>query len=342
MNQVNSYRFQLDNSRPTKLFHCPECGKREFKRYVDNETGDYMAEHLGLCNRLNNCGHHYTPKQFFADNPNAKMLEVGKPLYRAFPTSNMVDDAFSTIPFGIFEKSQSQFVGNHFVSYLKNLFGDDLAMQLVKRFHIGTSKYWHGATVFWQVDILGNVRAGKIMLYDVDTGKRRKDYNGKKYINWAHIVLKTPNFNLDQCLFGQHQLRDAPSEKTVAIVESEKTAILMTAILPNYVWLATGGLHNLKAERCQILRGRKVILFPDLNAFEKWKAKETALKQIGCQVTTSDLLERHATAKDKTEGYDLADYFLQRDEKTGWAMDSMGYPLFWNIYFLTKKITQNG
>ena len=329
---TQQYRFKLDNHRPTKLFHCPQCGKREFKRYIDNETGEYMAEHVGMCNRLNNCGYHYTPKQFFVDNPDAKMLEVGKPLYKAFPTSNMNTDTFSTIPLSIFEKSQNHYERNYFVSYLKSLFGDELAMQLVKQFRIGTSKHWAGATVFWQIDILGNVYAGKIMLYDGVTGKRRKDYNGKKYINWAHTALKLPNYNLVQSLFGEHQLRNEPIDKTIAIVESEKTAVLMTVLLPQYVWLATGGLHNLKAENASILRGRKVILFPDLNAFDKWKTKEAELLNIGCFITTSDLLERHATPNDKSEGYDLADYFIKRDFTLGWALsDTEGYPLFWDF-----------
>ena len=328
---TTQYRFKLDNRRPTKLFHCPQCGKREFKRYVDNETDEYISVHVGICNRLNNCGYHYTPKQFFTDNPNAKMLEVGKPLFRAFPTSQKVSDTFSTIPLSIFEKSQSHYESNCFVSYLKSLFDDDLAMQLVKRFRIGTSKYWTCATVFWQIDILGNIRAGKIMLYDGVTGKRRKDYNGKKYINWAHTALKLPNYHLAQSLFGEHQLRYEPTGKTVAIVESEKTAVLMTVLFPQYLWLATGGLHNLKAENASILRGRKIILFPDLNAFDKWKSREAELLNLGCAVTTSDLLERHATPNDKSEGYDLADYFIKRDAQVGWALsDTEGYPLFWD------------
>ena len=334
MNKSSAYRFQLDYRRPTKSFHCPQCQKRVFKRYVDNETGEYLDDRVGLCNRLNNCGYHYTPKQYFSDNPTVKTLEVGKALYMGFPTSNILPDTFSTIPLPIFEKSKACYEQNYFAQYLKSLFHNSLTTQLIERFHIGTSKLWQGATVFWQIDHLGNIRTGKIMLYDGFTGKRRKDYNGKKYISWAHTALKLPDFNLYQCLFGEHQLRHESIDKTVAIVESEKTAVLMTAILPDYIWLATGGLNNLKKERCKILAKRKVILFPDLNAFEKWKAKESELLEMGCQVTTSDLLERYATPNDKIEGYDLADYFIKRDPKGLWAVNTEGYPLFWNNHFL--------
>jgi Domain of unknown function (DUF6371) len=329
------YRFCLDNRRPTRLIYCPQCRKRTFKRYLDTETDAFLPEQVGRCNRESNCAYHYTPKQFFADNPTVKMAESKQCTYPSFTAQEIVQDSFSTIPLPIFEKSKSHYNANNFVAYLKNLFHDDWAAQLIEQFHIGTSKHWQGATVFWQVDSLGNIRTGKIMLYDVVTGKRRKDDDGTQYINWAHTALKTPNFNLQQCLFGEHQLLNQPMDKTIAIVESEKTAILMSALLPQYIWLATGGLHNLKAERCQVLAKRRVILFPDLNAFEKWKAKEAELKQIGCSVITSDLLERHATTTDKTEGYDLADYFIKRDAKVGWALsDTEGYPLFWNTNFI--------
>lgn len=339
-NNTAPFQFQLDTRRPTKCFACPQCSKRTFKRYIDAETGDYLHEHIGRCNRENNCGYHYAPKQFFADNPTQKMLEVGKPPYRAFPTSNMKTDTFSTIPLSIFEKSNRPYAANNFVSYLQSLFNNDLARQLTKQFRIGTSKHWHGATVFWQIDNLGNVRTGKIMLYNPLTGKRVKNTEGVNCINWAHTVLKLKDYQLNQCLFGEHQIRTAPNDKTIAIVESEKTAILMTAISPDYIWLATGGLNNLKAEKCQILRGRKTILFPDLNAFDKWKIKEMELTQIGCQVTTSDLLERYTTPTDKTEGYDLADYFIKRDPVAGWALsDTEGYPLFWD--FKTDSLTHN-
>ena len=334
---VQQYRFSLDSNRPTKLFHCPQCRKREFKRYVDNHTGEYLPEQVGCCNRINNCGYHYTPKQYFMDNPTENTLEIRNLIYKAFPASNIIQDSFSTIPLSIFEKSLKHFERNNFVSYLKSLFYDDLAMQLVERFKIGTSKHWEGSTVFWQIDILGNIRAGKIMLYDGFTGKRQKDNTGKKYINWAHSSLKLPQYNLQQCLFGEHQLKYETEEKTIAIVESEKTAILMTALIPECVWLATGGLHNLKVERYKILAKRKVILFPDLNAFDKWKAKEDELQTIGCQVATSCLLECNATTDDKAEGYDLADYFIKRDPQVGWVMHTEGYPLFWNNFSLISN-----
>lgn len=74
---------------------------------------------------------------------------------------------------------------NNFVQYLITLFGFDKADELVGRYRIGTSSHWCGATVFWQLDTQGNVRTGKVMLYDKQTGKRVKEpFN---HITWMHI-----------------------------------------------------------------------------------------------------------------------------------------------------------
>lgn len=77
------------------------------------------------------------------------------------------------------------------------------------------------------------------------------------------------DFNLRQCLFGEQQLTARASP--VAIVESEKTAITASAYLPDFIWLACGSLTNLTADKCRVLTGRKVVLFPDLKCFDKWR-----------------------------------------------------------------------
>nr|WP_255710101.1 PG0870-related protein [Pontibacter harenae] len=69
---MNQYRYILQpygNGRNTR-FACPGCGKkRKFTRYVDTETGQYVHETVGSCNRQSKCGYHYSPRQFFTDYP---------------------------------------------------------------------------------------------------------------------------------------------------------------------------------------------------------------------------------------------------------------------------------
>lgn len=62
------------------------------------------------------------------------------------------------------------------------------------------------------------------MAYDPNTGERVKNPYAK--ITWIHQINKQWDFVLQQCLFGLHLIKENKS-KTVAIVESEKTAIIM-------------------------------------------------------------------------------------------------------------------
>ena len=108
-------------------------------------------------------------------------------------------------------------------------------MKVFSLYHVGTSKHWLGASIFWQIDILGRIRAGKIMLYNKETGKRIK--KPFPHITWLHKLIRLKDHELNQCLFGEHLLQQFP-EKQIAIVESEKTAILAAAYLPKFNWLA--------------------------------------------------------------------------------------------------------
>jgi hypothetical protein len=152
------------------------------------------------------------------------------------------------------------------------------------------------------------------MLYNPLTGKRVKDENSKIY--WMHKAVGKSDFELQQCLFGEHLL--IGNNKQAAIVESEKTAIIASVYFPQFIWLATGGLSNLTDEKCINLKGRSVTLFPDLNGFEKWnlKRKELSLKIPRTCFKISKLLEKNATEKEREDGRDIADYLIKFDPKS--------------------------
>lgn len=213
----------------------------------------------------------------------------------------------TSIPVDIFKQSLKNYSQNNYVKFLFDSFGSEVANQLISKYYIGTSKHWPGATVFWQIDITGRIRTGKVMLYDPGTGKRIK----KPFVNlihWVHKALKLPDYELKQCFFGEHFLRN--NTKPVAIVESEKTAIIASAYLPQFTWLAAGSKDGLNPEKCRVLHGRNVILFPDLNGFELWSKKAKELSNI-TRFTVSGLLERKATESERKQGLDLADFLVK-------------------------------
>ena len=87
------------------------------------------------------------------------------------------------------------------------------------------------------------------------------------------------NAQMQRCLFGAHLIGKYP-EKVVAIVEGEKTAVVMSMLKPNFVWLATGGCENLNKDVALPLVGRRVVIIPDSGCLEKWKKKMSETKGI--------------------------------------------------------------
>jgi hypothetical protein len=308
---MNEHKYILEPYKGMNTrYRCPSCQQRDktFSRYIDTQTGEHIHPSVGRCNRENNCGYHYTPKQYFQDN-NISFDTPQPKAYKPRPVTPQPKPV-SFIPVEVFKASLKAHETNHFVKFLINLFGVEVASQLVSRYFIATSKHWNGATVFWQIDIQGKIRTGKIMLYSPTTGKRVKEpFN---HIHWVHKALKQPEFDLRQCFFGEHLLID--KTKPVAIVESEKTAIIASVYLPQFIWIAVGSLTNLNVEKCSALKGRIVTLFPDLNGFEKWSNKAKELSHLA-NFTVSNLLERKAYEAERKQGFDLADYLIKYDYK---------------------------
>lgn len=305
------YRYKLEPYKGIKSrYRCPNCGKpKKFSRYIDTQTGDQLPPEYGRCERLNNCGYWLSPyKNGYAKNKvfNGKVAQKSAKILKS--SSLTKDQKISLIPDDSFIKSQNHYERNFFVQYLLTVFDTGTVDQLIQNYFLGTSSHWFGSTIFWQVDKQGRIRTGKIMLYNSYTGGRIKEpFN---HINWMHIVLKPEKFELEQCLFGEHLLTLHPS-KPVAIVESEKTAVIASVYLPEFLWLATGGESNLSAKKCEPLKGRRVFLFPDLGSYHDWTNEVGNLSEIGILVVVVELLEKLANEQEKQKGLDLADYLVQ-------------------------------
>jgi rubredoxin len=327
---VSKHRYTLEPYKGKRTrYRCPSCNdsRKTFARYIDNETKLQIAENVGMCDRLNNCGYHYTPKHYFQDN-NISIDTPKEPQYKRI--SSVPSKPLSFIDPDIFKASLKGYDTNYFVQFLQSLFSTADVVSLIERYYLGTAKQWQGANVFWQIDITGKIRTGKIMLYNPQTGRRVKEC-----INWVHTATKQPEFELKQCLFGEHLLKD--KTKPVAIVESEKTAIIASMYLPEFIWLACGSLTGLNGNKCKVLMGRKIILYPDLKGLQRWQDKARELSHI-TKFSVSDLLERNATEAERQQGLDLADYLIKFDYKGELQPKNMSKP---DIEGLTKLNIQN-
>jgi len=89
--------------------------------------------------------------------------------------------------------------------------------------------------------------------------------------------------------------------------------------MPRYLWLATGGKSQLNRDRLSVLAGRKVIAFPDIDAFADWSQKLAALAEPdpscparpGISITVSPILQQNATAEDLENHIDIADWLIR-------------------------------
>jgi hypothetical protein len=287
------YKYSLDKS--SKKFVCPNCNKKTLVLYMDNETSHYLEQQYGRCDRESSCKYHVSPKDS---------------TYTPTPSEPKPKRERSTIPKNEITKHGWNFKKNNFIQYLRKHFSDEEIKSAILKYLLGTSDYWNGSTIFWQVNQYEEILTGKVMLFEVDSGKRvKKPYN---HINWMHRILKISNYELQQCLFGLH-LINQHEQQTIALVESEKTAIIMSLFLPDYIWIATGSKGNFKKELLEPIKDFLIVAYPDKSEYEDWNRKAGQLRQEGYTIKCSDYIEK----QDVPEGTDLADiYFESKIKKT--------------------------
>lgn len=300
------HRFTLESKRVTghrqQKHLCPQCGKRRFVRYVDTEDNcSYLANDVGRCDRINNCGYHYTPAQYFHDHPWLSEPKQSLPHPAVKPKPATPKPVFQPLVTELVltqHSPQSTFWQWFSTSVRQKLnLSDDDVNRIYRDYMPGATR--QSDVIFWQIDEEQRVHTGHIMQYGPDG--HRLSYNGWEHDRLQREGLLKPGYVPVQCLFGQHLLSRYPG-RDVCLVESEKTAIILAARHPQQIWLATSGCEGLSTMKVACLRGRRVFLFPDSGCYAKWLAKMQ--QTTGIAYTVSDELEQYPL------NTDLADLLL--------------------------------
>lgn len=266
-----------------KKLQCPKCGQaNKFVPYYDAHENRLCAEDFGKCDRVNECG--YWAK------PNGQTTEyVEREPAPQLPMITISDKV-------VLRSFENYITKNTLFAAFRERFGCESLRNAFLIYRIGAAD--DGSCIFWQIDKDNICRTGKLITYD-ETGHRKK--NGA-VVRWVHKYFNFADHELKQCVFGEHRLKY--SDKPVAIVESEKTAVLMSIIDPSFIWLAVGGSNNIVATGAiETLKGREVHLFSDVGMFHYWQKFAQCYGWIN---------ERWHIDKDVKTGDDILDFELTR------------------------------
>ena len=272
---MKTYKWEL--RKGSKKDICPNCGKKRFVPYVLASDGVTLAgAEFGRCDREQSCGYHRYPDG---------------------------EKTVVAVPQKVQPKEMLRYVGKlddvppvNFHLWMSEVLTMTDALIAINTYHIDGID---DKVIWWQIDRDGVVRTGKLMKY-LANGHRYKSDTFP--VTWAHKHRRLKDMfqgeELKQCLFGEHLLAKYPN-KSVVLVESEKTAVIMSRIYPDHLWLATGGSQGIKSdERLAPLHGRKVLLVPDNGQYWNWKR---VADKYGWMIT--DAMEKDAPF----EGADILD-----------------------------------
>ena len=172
-----------------------------------------------------------------------------------------------------------------------------------QRYYLGKTK--SGQPIFWMIDD---------MLTPLDAHIGFSDSSV-----WMSSLLKTrepliASWLVTHSLFGLHLLREAGGE--VCIIESEVSAVILSELLPEYMWMAYATTAHLTPELFAPLQGHNVILFPRTDPtfstylfFEDLAA--LVRRRYDLDITVDSTLEDHASPSQKDRCIDLLDFIFE-------------------------------
>ena len=338
------HRYSLEKG--SKKHHCPDCNKKTFVLYIDTETGDYLPEHYGRCDRESNCSYHLNP---YLDGY-AKAIQEQEKGNRSELPNNWKPQRKKTIPqptpepilfdFDTFKQTlqPERYEKNTFIQNLfyrvQFPFEVDEVTKVIQLYRLGTiaNGYRANATTFPFVDKKNNVRAIQVKQFDKQNHTKGTDFlhsiiekdctrNNEPLPEWLKAYIKQDK--RISCLFGEHLLSKHPNAE-VYLFEAPKTAIYSTLYFghpekSNIICMAVYNKSSFSFDKLKVLQGRFVYVFPDLSkngdTFREWeaKAKEYEIQLPGTRFIFSDLLEQLAPERDKSEGNDIADFLIKLD-----------------------------
>ena len=166
---------------------------------------------------------------------------------------------------------------------------------------------------------LGKTRSGKPLFWMIDERQDPLDAHIASD-GWLSTMLKTRQPLLRRwcpihCLFGQHLLSTLRSTP-IAIVESEASAVVLSELFPDVLWMVDATVEHLDVALFAPLRGRTVTLYPNTDpSFSTYlfflDLAESIRGRYDLHVSVASILEEHATPAQKERCIDLLEFLRE-------------------------------
>lgn len=273
MTQIkNKYEFEKS---PQKKGDCPQCKEKNVFRYYTD-----LPRQFGKCERINKCSYHKIPnKQKLIDMGHiesivvdSKQEEIIKTVYPAIPFSK------ATV------ENQTSNFHKFCIEILK------ITPEHLKKWNCGTIE---DKTAF----VYQNLNKQFVNIVHIEYAENCKRNKSKE--PYSLKAIKGEKYSI--CLLGEQLLTD----KTVCLVESEKTAIIASFFYPELDWLATGGANKLTGEKISVLFGRKIYYVNDADIAGR---NSSTVKKLHEYKQNYDVVDLYPM---RTDGYDLADAIIE-------------------------------
>ena len=187
-----------------------------------------------------------------------------------------------------------------------------------ERYYLGKTR--SGQSIFWMIDDMMTPLDAHIMPN-----------------TWMSSLLKKrepllERWQVQHCLFGLHLLMsdvgckkedvayheplNMNHEPSIAIVESEASAVVLSELFPECIWMAYATTPHLSPDLFAPLEGRTVTLFPrtdpTLSTFLFFEdLADVTRRQYDINITVNSILEDYATADQKDRCIDILNFILE-------------------------------
>ena len=184
--------------------------------------------------------------------------------------------------------------------------------------------------------LLGKTRSGQPIFWMLDDMQTPLDAHIGT-ATWMSSLLKRREpmlqyWQVQHCLFGLHLLMsdvrcmkedvafheplNMNREPSIAIVESEASAVVLSELFPECIWMAYATTLHLSPDLFTPLEGRTVTLYPRTDPtlstylfFEE--LVDVTRRQYDIDLTVDSTLENYATADQKDRCIDILDFILE-------------------------------